>query len=89
MQQANQTQRIAISTHESGEEEGIMLTLEGFKDVALCLSVRQARAFAGDLIQQTHRIEVKNSLKKAKTKAIQAAVEASGMPLIFAAPQRA
>ncbi len=89
MQQANQTQRIAIFIQEGGEEEGVKLTLEGFKDVALCLSVRQARALASDLIQHAHRIEVKHSLKKAKITATQSAVERTGMPPITLALQQA
>ena len=69
MQQADQTQSVGLFIQVSGGEEvGVKLTLDGFKDVALCLSVRQARAFASDLIQHAHRIEVKNSLKKHNSK---------------------
>jgi hypothetical protein len=89
MRQANKTQSIVIFIQEGGEEEGIKLTLESFKDEALYLSVRQARAFAGDLIQHAHRIEVKHSLKKAKIKTTQPAVEPTGMPLIISALQQA
>ncbi len=86
MQQANQTQSVGLIIQESGEEEGVKLTLEGFKDVALCLSVQQARAFASDLIQHAHRIEVKRSLKKAKIKASQSAMERSGLSLSISVP---
>lgn len=89
MQQANQLQGVGLIIQEGGEEEGVKLTLEGFKDVALCLSVQQARAFASDLIQHAHRIEVKRSLKKAKIKATQSAVERTGMSLIISALQQA
>ena len=85
MQQANQAQRVALFIQEGGEEDLVQLMLEGFKDGALCLSVQQARAFASDLIQHAHRIEVKNSLKKAKIKATQPAVERTGMPSIIPA----
>lgn len=85
MQQANQAQRVALFIQEGGEEESVKLMLEGFKDGVLCLSVQQARAFASDLIQHAHRIEVKNSLKKAKIKATQPAVERTGMPRIIPA----
>lgn len=87
MQQMNQAQGVAIFIQEGGEEESVKLTLEGFKDVALYLSVQQARAFATDLIQQAHRIEVKNSLKKAKIKATQSA--GAGMSFIISLPQQA
>ncbi|MBI5750786.1 MAG: hypothetical protein HZA59_01390 [Hydrogenophilales bacterium] len=89
MQQANQTQSIAIFIQEGGEEEVVKLTLEGFKDVVLCLTVQQARAIASHLIQCAHRIEVKYSLKKAKIKATQSAVERTGMPPITLALQKA
>ncbi len=85
MQQANQAQRVALFIQEGGEEESVKLMLEGFQDGVLCLSVQQARAFASDLIQHAHRIEVKNSLKKAKIKATQPAVERTGMPSIIPA----
>ena len=89
MQQTNQVQRVATFIQE-GEEEGLVkLTLEGCKDVALCLSVQQARTFANALIQHAHRIEVKRSMKKAKIKASQSAVERTGMPLVTSAPQQA
>ena len=88
MQQANHTQRVAVSIQE-GEEEVVKLTLAGFKDVVLCLSVQQARAFASDLILHTHRIEVKNSLKKSKIKATQSALECTGSPLIPLVPHQA
>lgn len=89
MQQANQLQDVGLSIQEGGEEEGVKLTLEGFKDVALCLSAQQARAFASDLIQHAHRIEVKRSLKKAKIKATQSGVERTGMSSITSVLQQA
>lgn len=89
MQQANQAPSVGLIIQEGKEEEGVKLTLEGFKDVALCLSVQQARAFATDLIQQAHRIEVKHSLKKAKIKATLSAVERTGTPLILSVSQQA
>lgn len=88
MQQANHAPRAAVSIQE-GEGEVVKLTLADFKDVVLCLSVQQARAFASDLILHTHRIEVKNSLKKAKIKATQSAVERTGTPLILLVPNQA
>lgn len=89
MLQANQTQGVGLIIQEGGEEESVKLILEGFKDVALCLSVQQARAFASDLIQHAHRIEVKHSLKRAKIKATQSAVERTGMSLSISVPQQA
>lgn len=89
MQQANQAQSVGLIIQEGGEEEGVKLTVQGFKEVALYLSVQQARAFASDLIQHAHRIEVKHSLKKAKIKAAQSAMERTGMPLTRSALQQA
>ncbi|MBT9613389.1 MAG: hypothetical protein IV108_09010 [Burkholderiales bacterium] len=89
MQQANQAQSFGLIIQEGEEEVSVKLTLEGFKDVALCLSVQQARAFASDLIQLAHRIEVKRSLKMAKIKATQSTVERAGMPLILSVSQQA
>lgn len=86
MQQANQIQGVGLIIQNGGEEEGVKLTLAGFQGGALCLSVQQARAFASDLIQHAHRIEVKNSLKKAKIKASQSVVERTGMSLSISVP---
>ena len=69
MLQTNQAPGFGLIIQESGE--GVTLTLAGFKDVALCLSVQEARTFASDLIQHAHRIEVKRSLKKAVVRASQ------------------
>lgn len=84
MLQTNQAPGFGLISQESGE--GVTLTLAGFKDVALCLSVQEARTFASDLIQHAHRIEVRHSLKKAVARASQPPVErivmASTLPLL-------
>lgn len=69
MQQGNQIRQVVICTHADGMEAQLKLTIEGFKDAALYLSAGQARAFANDLVQHAHRIEVERSLKQSRVQA--------------------
>jgi len=86
MPQTNLTLSVGLIIQEFGAGEGVTLTFAAFKDVALCLSVQEARTFASDLIQHAHRIEVRHSLKKAVVRASQPPVErtvmASTLPLL-------
>ncbi len=90
MQQGDQTTNFGISLHCPGEEgEHIKLVVGNMQNAIFHLSLQQARMLATALIQHVHRADVSNSMKKAKQKPIQSAMERTGTHLSMPTSQQA
>lgn len=82
MEQEKQNEGIGITLHCPGEEgEHIKLIVGDTKHESLHLSLRQARALAVALIQQVHRAEVSNNLRKSKQRPAQTGLERTSAKL--------